>query len=132
VGAALNLLVDSSTLIWMSAVPAMLSDRARAALEAADNTIFVSAASAWEIATKHRLGGLDHAGPLLESWTTGFADAGYVLLGINDRHALRAGNYDVSHADPFDRIIAAQAELERMVLVASDRAFDLFPVQRLW
>ena len=131
-GIALNLLVDSATLIWMSAVPALLSEPARAALEEQDNSIFVSAASAWEIATKHRLGRLDHGRPLLDAWAAGFAEAGYIQLAITDRHALRAGGYDVDHGDPFDRIIAAQAELEGMVLVASDRAFDLFPVQRLW
>ena len=116
----------------MSAVPDRLSSRAQLALADQDNAIFVSAASAWEIATKHRLGRLDDAGPLLDAWSTGFAGVGYLPLTITDQHALRAGAYDVAHGDPFDRIIAAQAELEGMTLVASDRAFDLFPVRRLW
>ena len=57
---------------------------------------------------------------------------GYIPLDITHRHALHAGAYDLDHADPFDRVIAAQAELEDMTLVASDRSFDLFPVTRLW
>lgn len=92
----------------------------------------MSAASAWEIATKHRLGRLGHAGALVRAWTTELEQNRYLPLMITAAHALHAGGYEVDHGDPFDRIIAAQAELEGMTLVASDRAFDLFPVRRLW
>jgi len=131
-GAHLILLLDSSTLIWATSVPSLLSICARAAIDDEDNEIYVSAASAWEIATKHRLGRLEHAGPLALSWNDQLEQMGCGQLAIDHRHALRAGGYDVGHADPFDRVIAAQAELEDMTLVASDRAFDLFPVTRLW
>lgn len=131
-GPALNLLLDSSTLIWLTSVPERLSASAQRAVADHDNVLFVSAASAWEIATKHRLGRLAHAGPLVEQMTIGLERVGYEPLVVTDRHALRAGSYDVAHADPFDRVIAAQAELEQMTIVASDRAFDLFPVSRLW
>ena len=60
------------------------------------------------------------------------AHAQYGQIAITEAHALRAGSYDVGHADPFDRVLAAQAELEDLILVSSDRAFDLFPVRRLW
>ena len=53
-------------------------------------------------------------------------------IAITEAHALRAGSYELEHGDPFDRMIAAQAELESMTVVSSDRAFDLFPVRRLW
>jgi PIN domain nuclease of toxin-antitoxin system len=132
VGFALILLLDTATLIWAMAAPPLLSASARTALEDDANDIFVSAASAWEIATKHRLGRLEHAGPLVVAWTDELDHRGYIPLDITDRHALHAGAYDVGHADPFDRVIAAQAELEEMTLVASDRSFDLFAVTRLW
>ena len=131
-GSALRLLVDSSTLLWMTVDPALLSARARKALGDIDNQVFVSAASAWEIATKHRLGRLAHADRLLDAWNAGFPGQDYRMLAITDRHALRAGAYELAHADPFDRVIAAQADVEDLTLVASDRAFDLFPVTRLW
>lgn len=131
-GAALNLLLDSSTLIWATTAPDRLTDCSRAALEDPDNDLYVSAASAWELATKHRLGRLAQAEPLVRDWAGQLDRVGYLRLDIRHDHALRAGAYDVEHPDPFDRMIAAQAELEGMALVARDRAFDLFPVTRLW
>jgi PIN domain nuclease of toxin-antitoxin system len=132
VGPPLILLLDTATLLWATSEPARLTSAARAELEDERNQILVSAASAWEIATKHRLGRLPQGEPLLRRWDGELDRMGYAQLAITPEHALRGGGYDVPHADPFDRIIAAQAELERMVLVASDRSFDLFPVRRLW
>ena len=85
-----------------------------------------------EIATKHRLGRLPQARPLVEDWDGELERGRFTSLDITHRHALRAGGYDIAHADPFDRIIAAQAELEELTVVAGDRSFDLFPVTRLW
>jgi PIN domain nuclease of toxin-antitoxin system len=132
VGPALNLLLDTAVVIWATATPERLSTDARAALEARRNSVFVSAASAWEVGTKFRRGRLDQAAGLVDDWVLRLAAMGYVPLDITAAHGLRGGGYDIDHGDPFDRIIAAQAELEGMTLVASDRAFDLFPVQRLW
>jgi PIN domain nuclease of toxin-antitoxin system len=132
VGPALNLLLDTSTLLWITGEPSRVSARARAGLDDTANTLWVSAASAWEIATKHRAGRLPQGAPLLADWYGELDRFAFDHLPITPDHALRGGGYDVEHADPFDRIIAAQADVERMVLVASDRAFDLFPVRRLW
>ncbi len=131
-GPALRLLLDTSAVIWAAALPGELSPRAREELEAENNEIHVSAASAWEIATKLRLGRLHHAAALVEKWHSELARFGWEPLAITHHHALRAGRYDIAHADPFDRVIAAQAELEDLTLVAKDRAFDLFPVRRVW
>jgi len=131
-GADLILLLDTATLIWAVTAPLQISAAARASLGDDANEIFVSAASAWEIATKYRLGRLPQAHPLVDDWNGKLAIGGYLPVDVSHRHALHAGLYDVGHADPFDRVIAAQAELEEMTLVASDRAFDLFPVTRLW
>lgn len=131
-GPALNLLLDSSTLIWATSVPLRLTEVARKALTDGANEVWVSAASAWEIVTKHRLGRLDQVGALADDWTGTLETSGFRQLDITHGHAVHAGSYDVAHGDPFDRIIAAQAELEDMAVVASDRSFDLFPVSRLW
>ena len=131
-GPALKVLLDASTLLWITREPDRVSVPARAALDAADNDLWVSAASAWEIATKHRLGRLEQAAPLVDDWDGELARFQFRRLDITERHALRAGSYGVAHTDPFDRVIAAQAELEGMTVVSSDRAFDLFPVRRLW
>jgi PIN domain nuclease of toxin-antitoxin system len=132
VGPALNVLLDTSTLLWLTREPERVSSTARAVLDERDNVLWISAASAWEIATKHRLGRLLQAAPLVDDWEGQLARFQFRHLDITNRHALRAGSYEVEHGDPFDRMIAAQAELEEMTLVARDRAFDLFPVTRLW
>jgi PIN domain nuclease of toxin-antitoxin system len=132
VGPALNLLLDTSTLLWITREPSRVSAPARAGLDDPSNTLWVSTASAWEIATKHRLGRLPQGAPLVADWYGELDRFAFEHLPITAEHALRGGGYETAHGDPFDRIIAAQAELERMVLVASDRAFDLFPVRRLW
>ena len=131
-GTALNLLLDTSTLLWIISEPARVSAPARRGLDDPRNTLWVSAASAWEIATKHRSGRLPQGAPLVADWYTELGRFDFDHLPITPEHALRGGGYDIDHGDPFDLIIAAQAELEDMVLVASDRAFDLFGVTRLW
>ncbi len=130
-GSRLTLLLDTSTLIWSVSAPGRLSPTARTEIENSVS-ILVSAASAWEVATKHRIGRLDGVDELIGDWADVLERFGYEHLDISHRHALRAGSIDVQHSDPFDRIIAAQAELEGLTLVAGDRAFDLFPVRRVW
>lgn len=71
-------------------------------------------------------------GELVANWERELERFGLGHLDIRHHHAVRAGSIDVAHNDPFDRIIAAQAELDDMTLLTSDRAFDLFPVRRLW
>lgn len=131
-GASVSLLLDTATLIWALGTPERLTDAARAALDDDAEELWVSAASAWEITTKHRLGRLDHVRPLIDDWDTQLDRFGLRPLEISHRHALRAGSYDIAHSDPFDRMIAAQADVEEMTLVSSDRAFRLFPVILLW
>lgn len=130
-GFALTLLLDTATLIWAVSSPDRLSTTARDALDGGGELV-VSAASAWEVATKHRIGRLAGVDELIIHWERELERFGLGHLDIRHHHALRAGSIDVAHSDPFDRIIAAQAELDDLTLVASDRTFDLFPVRRLW
>ena len=95
----------------------------------------MSSASAWEIATKHRLGKLPGADVLLASYANQIERLGAVDLAVTSAHALVAGSFDVEHRDPFDRMIAAQAAVEGLDIVSSDPAFagfDRFGVRVMW
>lgn len=92
----------------------------------------VSAVSAWEIATKVRLGKLPGAEELERNYLGVMDDAGYTLLAIDTEAALRAGRLVADHRDPFDRMIAAQALALDIPVVSPDAVFEQFGVRRLW
>ena len=126
------LLLDTHALLWWLAEPSRLSRAASAAIAESSNQVFVSAATAWELATKVRLGKLEIAEPLLSDLPQLLAAQGFELLSVELRHGLRAGGYLQAHRDPFDRLLAAQAELESLTLVSIDRALRDFPCRLLW
>jgi Uncharacterized protein conserved in bacteria len=109
-----------------------LSGAARTAIADESNAISVSAATAWEIATKHRLGKLDEAAGACDRFTELVAADGFLLMPIDASHAIKAGSYRVPHRDPFDRMLAAQSELEGMKLVTRDLAFKQFGTDVYW
>jgi PIN domain nuclease of toxin-antitoxin system len=94
--------------------------------------MIVSAASAWEIATKFRLGKLDFARDLADNFISEVTAVGYRLLPISPELALRAGRLPGDHKDPFDRMLAAQAIHEDLPILSNDPQFDLFGVRREW
>ncbi|CAD5295043.1 PIN domain protein [Bosea sp. 62] len=128
----LRLLLDTHALIWWLAGDEALSSRAREAIEDEGNSIAVSAASAMEIATKFRIGKLPDAAPLAQDFEAIIADQGFIELAITVLHALRAGEMNIAHKDPFDRFLIAQAQSEDMVLISNEALFDGFAVKRLW
>jgi len=125
-------LLDTHTLLWAAFRKDLLSTRARLAIQSADNEILVSAASAWEISTKFRLGKLPMARVLVEDFIAQVTGAGYLLLPISAEHALRAGRMTGEHKDPFDRMLAAQAIHEDLPLLSGDAQLDAFGVRREW
>ena len=127
-----RLLLDTHALLWWLAEPERLSAKAHAAIQESSNQVLVSAASAWELATKVRLGKLEIASPLLAELPEVLTSQGFDLLPIQFSHGLRAGGYQQLHRDPFDRLLAAQAELEHLTLVSLDSALQAFPCQLLW
>lgn len=129
----MRLLLDTHALIWWWTNDPQLSAQARDALLDEGNEVFVSAASAWEIATKQRLGKLKELPDLRTArFQQLLAADGFGSLPITPAHALRAGAHPAAHRDPFDRMLAAQAELEGLQLVTTDRAFGQFEVAVLW
>ncbi len=125
-------LLDTHALIWWMQGDARLPMRARVEIESAEATIFASAVSAYEIAFKHTAGKLAVASRLLANYETDLAQVGLSELPISTRHALAAGQLELSHRDPFDRLLIAQAKIERLTLISNERLFDAFDVDRLW
>ena len=128
----MRLLLDTHALIWAAQAPELLADVARAAIEDARNTVYVSAVSAMEIATKFRLGKLDVSPSLAEHFVEEVEGQGFVLLALDAHHARRGGLMPIPHRDPFDRLLIAQTQLEGMTLVSNEELFDDWSVSRLW
>ncbi|HEV2280296.1 MAG TPA: type II toxin-antitoxin system VapC family toxin [Acidobacteriaceae bacterium] len=128
----MRVLLDTHVLLWAVLSPKALSRRAAAIIADERNEVLVSAASAWEIATKVRLGRLPGAEVLEREFLETMERAGYVLLPIDASTALRAGRLTSEHRDPFDRVLAAQALAEDIPLLSADSKLDSFGVRRMW
>ena len=128
----MRLLLDTHALIWWLAGDTRLSTRARQAIEDESNEVFVSAASAWEVSTKHRLGKLPSAGPLAVDFAREVRAQGFVPLPISLEHGQVAGALVTDHRDPFDRMLVAQAREEKLALVSLEERFDELGVVRVW
>jgi PIN domain nuclease of toxin-antitoxin system len=128
----LRVLLDTHTLLWATLSPSFLSRQASAVIADELNVILVSAASAWEIATKVRLGKLPGAEVLEREFLEVMDDAGYTLLSIDVESALRAGRLTAQHSDPFDRMIAAQALASDIPILSTDSRLDAFGIRRIW
>jgi PIN domain nuclease of toxin-antitoxin system len=94
--------------------------------------IFVSAASAWEITTKYRIGKLPSAAAIVADLDNAVVSQGFIRLPISVRHGQVAGALPGPHRDPFDRMLVAQAMLENLVLVSNERPLDAYGIRRLW
>lgn len=128
----MKVLLDTCTVLWATLAPSSLSEKARETIADGANVILVSAASAWEISTKVRLGKLPGAERLERDYLDVMEDAGYTLLEIDTASALRAGRLVAEHRDPFDRMLAAQALGLDIVVLSPDALLDGFGVRRMW
>lgn len=129
---AVRLLLDTHALIWWWTGSPYLPPAVREMIENEDNEIFVSAASAWELATKHRIGKLGEVGDALPRFHELIQADGFLHLPIDWRHSLRAGGYVHEHRDPFDRMLAAQAQLERLTVLSCDKALRELGADVVW
>jgi len=125
-----KLLLDTHALIWWAISDKRLSRKVRSLIEDEQTVVFVSSASAWEIATKVRLGKLTWSSPgSVESYCR---NQGFELLSISVAHAERAGSWPQEHGDPFDRMLAAQGEREQLPVATNDPKIKLFDVATIW
>ena len=125
-------LLDTHALLWWLSDDPALTRAARMVIAETRNTIFVSAASAWEIATKVRLGKLPTAADLTTDFAGYLQREGFQILAISGEHAIRAGLLPGPHKDPFDRMLIAQAQAENMPIVSNESLFDTYGVRRIW
>ncbi|MES2444007.1 MAG: type II toxin-antitoxin system VapC family toxin [Pseudomonadota bacterium] len=125
-------LADTHVLIWWWHDDDRLSSSARAILADSAARIFVPTVCAWEIANKVRIGKLPQMAPFVDRYDALVSADGFLHLDLRYDHALRAGALAGDHRDPFDRLIAAQALIEKLAVVTSDRAFADFGCDVLW
>ena len=123
----MKLLLDTHTLIWWLTNDSTLSQTARKAIANPDNLIFVSAASAWEIAIKKTIGKLQAPDDLAEQ----IQQKDFLPLPIEISHALKVEQLPLHHHDHFDRILIAQAMAEKMKIITRDRKFDAYEVETI-
>ena len=124
-----NYLIDTHVLLWWLFDDPKLSIRCREIIQNSDNQIFVSSATAWEIATKYRIGKLPEAKTFVEDYQATLSRAHFLELPISTDHSLRAGSLPIDHRDPFDRMLMAQAELENLPVITYDSAFKTGLIQ---
>ncbi|MGA7740940.1 MAG: type II toxin-antitoxin system VapC family toxin [Polyangia bacterium] len=128
----MRVLLDTHALLWWLDGDRRLSQRARRLIGNDETTVLVSAASAWEICTKFRLGRLPGAAAVAADVTGCLDGQGFLPLPITVDHAQRAGSLPGPHRDPFDRVLIAQAQAEDLPLVTVDPVFRLYGMKLIW
>lgn len=127
----MNLLLDTHVVIWWLNEPERISKRAHAVISNQANSVYVSAATAWEIAIKTNLGKLQ-SGSLAFDLETILEDENFLEQPITIEHAVRGGLLPMHHRDPFDRLLIAQAQLLKTPIVSADSVLDRYDVKRIW
>ena len=125
-------LLDTHALLWWLSDDPALSRTARKIIAETKNTLLVSAASAWEIAIKVRLGKLPTAVDLTADFASQIEREGFHLLPISAEHGIRAGLLPGPHKDPFDRMLIAQTQAENIPIITNETVFETYGVRRLW
>ena len=128
----MRLLLDTHAFLWWVINDVRLSQAAAQAIADDDNDVLISAASAWEIAIKHRKGKLPEADPLVRDMSGAIADQDFEELAVTVDDAARAGALHGPLRDLFDRILIAQALSRDLVLISNESLFDRYDVRRLW
>ncbi|MCS6245651.1 MAG: type II toxin-antitoxin system VapC family toxin [Opitutus sp.] len=128
----MNLLLDTHVVLWWLDDHPRLSRAARQAIRNPANRCWLSAVTVFEVETKHRLGKLALPSGLQLGWDNTVKAERWSMLPVDHGHARQAGRYSLEHGDPFDRLLAAQAEIENAVLITWDPAFASFGIRTLW
>ena len=128
----LRLLLDTHALIWWLSESRRLPETVRAAIFNPANEKLISAATAWEITTKHRLGKLPGSESIAADFAAVIDRQGFEELPLTVDDAARAGALPSPLRDPFDRMLIAQALARNLVLISNESLFDRYGVRRLW
>ena len=128
----MRLLLDTHALLWWLLGDPALSSVARNAIADPGSEVFVSAASAWEITTKFRIGKLPKAAVIAADVAGIVAQHGFIELPLAIHHGQLAGSLPGIHKDPFDRMLVAQAIITDMAIVSGDAILSAYGVARLW
>ena len=128
----MRLLLDTQVWLWWLTNPDRLSRPADAALRAPDNRLHLSPASTWELVVKSATGRLEIEGSVGALLEEAIIASGVQPLPIEHSHALQLAQLPPHHRDPFDRMLIAQAQVDRLVLVSADRRLADYDVEILW
>ncbi len=128
----MRVLLDMHTFLWFIEADRLLSISARTIMEDSATEVYLSIASAWEMAIKISIGKLILRGPIEEVIAQQQRDNDITLLDITVSHIARLTTLPIHHRDPFDRLLIAQAMTENLPIVSVDSAFDAYAVTRLW
>jgi len=127
-----RLLLDTHAFLWWLDGNRRLPVRIRTLIADEAHVVLVSAASAWEISTKARLGRLPGALDVAADVSGALSSQGFEALDMTVRHAQKAGALPGPHQDPFDRMLIAQAQIEDLPIVSNEEVFDAYGVNRIW
>jgi PIN domain nuclease of toxin-antitoxin system len=125
-------LLDTHTFLWMTSAPDRLGPEARAVIEDPAARVVLSVASVWEMAIQRSLGKLDLPAPLPLFLKRQLHATRTSLLDVRAEPALEVDDLPWHHRDPFDRLLAAQARFEGLILLSRDTAFDGYGISRTW
>ncbi len=128
----MRLLLDTHALVWWWTDDPRLPAPARAMIADPNSTVYVSAVSAWEITTKHRVGKWPEVERLIAEYASLLRRSRFHALAISMEHAHRAGGLPGPHRDPFDRMLIAQAGLETLPIVTAHPVFAAYGVEVVW
>ncbi len=128
----MRVLLDTHAFIWWVNEPAKLTQTASALIGDPDNQTLLSAVTAWELTVKHRKGRLDLPDSPENIFRSAFTEDGFAPLPIDISHALQVSHLPPIHNDPFDRLLIAQAQVERIPILTSDPNFARYEVEVIW
>ena len=128
----MKFLLDTHAWLWWAFDDSRLPKTMRTIIAEPSNQIFVSAASAWEIATKFRIGKLPSASVLVQDIDGWRQRCGFAEIPITVLHAQKAGTWANPHRDPFDRMLAAQSAMEQLPCITADPELASFGIDVVW
>ncbi|MBC8456515.1 MAG: type II toxin-antitoxin system VapC family toxin [Deltaproteobacteria bacterium] len=128
----MKFLLDTHVFLWMAAEPERMSEKATECIMNADNTLYLSIVSLWEMQIKTQLGKLALDVPLDQLWRRQQIEAGILLLSAREEHVWELGNLPQIHRDPFDRLLIAQSQYEKMALISADGIIARYETRVVW